>query len=85
MIQSLRVAFVTYVVTVLASSLAVLFFVADGAFHQLIIFQVLQRRTANQAFFVHRKPQQIQVCRFYSITNMQETASLDRLAVSLLA
>ena len=37
-IHSLRVAFIAYVVTVLASGLAVLFFVADGAFHQLVIF-----------------------------------------------
>ena len=52
-VHSLRMALVAYVVAILTDRLAVLFFVTDGTFHQLVIFQIFQRRTAKQAFIFH--------------------------------
>ena len=41
--HSLRMALVAYVVTVLANGLTILFFVANGAFHHLVGFEIFKR------------------------------------------
>ena len=47
-----RVAFRADVMAVNAAGLAVLLLVAYHAFHQRVLFKILQRRPANQTFFV---------------------------------
>lgn len=52
-VQPLGVAAVADIVAVDAAGFAGLLFVTDGALHHRILFEILQRRTADQTFFAH--------------------------------
>ena len=52
-VQPLGVAAVADIVTVDAAGLAGLFLVADGALHHRVLFEIFQRRAADQTFFAH--------------------------------
>ena len=52
-VQPLGVAVIAHIVAVDAPGLAQFFFVAYLAFHEYVRFEVLQRRPADQTFFLH--------------------------------
>ena len=55
-VQPLGVAVVADIVAMDAAGFAGLFLVADGALHHRVLFEIFQRRAADQTFFAHGGP-----------------------------